>query len=94
MIAAMLKLARNQVLIEARLNAQDEQIVDHRQRLEAIESQLGAGHTITPDQATSISQAVKAVARELSQRTGRILIGQCPSSQITDRKRCSLVLAV
>jgi len=71
MIAAMLKLARNQVLIEARLNAHDEQIVDQRQRLEAIESQLGAGHALTPDQATSISQAVKAVARELSQRTGR-----------------------
>lgn len=57
--------------LEARLNAHDEQIVDQRQRLEAIESQLGAGHAITPDQATSISQAVKAVAGELGKRTGR-----------------------
>jgi len=64
MIAAMLKLARNQIMLESRIDA-------HDQRLEAIESELGSGRKITPDQATAISQAVKAVALVLSKRTGR-----------------------
>jgi hypothetical protein len=53
---AIVELARNQVLIEARLD-------DYGERLERIEAVLGdPGHAITPDQASQISQAVKAVA--------------------------------
>ena len=62
---AIVALARNQVLIEARLD-------DYGERLERIESVLGdPKRQISSDQATAISQAVKAVARELGRQTGR-----------------------
>ena len=64
MAMAVARIARSQILLESRVDA-------HEQRLEAIESELGSGHKITPDQATSISQAVKAVARELGKQTKR-----------------------
>jgi hypothetical protein len=61
---AIVELARNQILIEARLN-------DYGERLERIEATLGdAGRNITPDQASQLSQAVKAVAMQLSKKTG------------------------
>lgn len=58
-------------MIEARLDSNKEQLTDHEQRLEQIETQLGSSSTITPDQATAISQAVKTVARALGKQTGR-----------------------
>lgn len=61
---ALTKLARNQILMEARLD-------EHEQRLEQIENQLGSSGSITPDQATAVSQAVKTVARALGIQTGR-----------------------
>ena len=65
MIQGMLRLAHNQLLMKARLQ-------DHEQRLEAIESQLGdPTRYVTPAQATSISQAVKAIALILSKQTRR-----------------------
>ena len=65
MIQAMLRLAHNQVLIEARLDK-------HEERLEQIETQLGdPARYVTPAQATSISQAVKAIALVLSKQTRR-----------------------
>ena len=65
LIEGMLHLARNQVLIRS-------QIQDHDKRLEAIEAQLGdPGRQVTPDQASRISQAVKAVAMALSKASGR-----------------------
>ena len=71
MLQAMMKLARNQILIEARIGAQDTQLADHEQRLEEIESTLGdPGRHITPEQASQISQAVKAVALTLSKASG------------------------
>ena len=71
MAAAIMKLARTQILIQARLENSETQLLDHEHRLEQIETQLGSGSTITPDQATAISQAVKTVARALGQQTGR-----------------------
>ena len=71
MIAAMLKLARNQVLLESRLDAHQYQIADHEQRLEEIEQQLAPGDPVTQSQAMQISQAVKAVAFVLGKKTGR-----------------------
>ena len=71
MAAAIMKMARHQLLLESRINTHDQQLSDHDQRLEAIETQLGSGRTITPDQATAVSQAVKAIARELGKQTKR-----------------------
>ena len=62
---ALTKLARSQILIEAKLE-------DHEQRLERIEATLGdTGKNVTPDQASQISQAVKAIAMELGKTTKR-----------------------
>jgi hypothetical protein len=70
MLQAMMKLARNQILIQARLGAHTTQLTDHEQRLEEIESTLSdTGRNITPDQASQISQAVKAVAIALGKQT-------------------------
>lgn len=65
LILALEKLARQQIMIESRID-------DHELRLEQIEGVLGdSRRTITPAQATRISQAVKAVALELGKRSGR-----------------------
>ncbi|MCB8966912.1 MAG: phage antirepressor N-terminal domain-containing protein [Chloroflexota bacterium] len=69
---AMLKLARQQIMLEAQQGAQQVQLDAHERRLETIESQLGdPARRITPDQATAISQAVKMIAMTLSKRSGR-----------------------
>jgi hypothetical protein len=66
MLQALVKLARNQVLLESQLTAHGSQLVDHTQRLEQIESVLGdPDHHITSDQASQISQSVKAVAHAM-----------------------------
>lgn len=66
---AVADLARNQALMEARLAGK---LDDYGRRLEAIESTLGdPGRHITPDQASQLSQAVKAVAMALGQKTKR-----------------------
>ncbi|MEM7114861.1 MAG: phage antirepressor N-terminal domain-containing protein [Chloroflexota bacterium] len=63
MAMAVVKLARNQILIEARMDRFDE-------RLEQIEAQLGdADRYVTEAQASRLSQAVKAVAMALSKQT-------------------------
>jgi hypothetical protein len=65
MAQAVLQLARNQLLMRAQLQ-------NHEQRLEAIESQLGnPGRYVTSDQASQISQAVKAVALAAGKKSGR-----------------------
>ncbi|HRN69087.1 MAG TPA: phage antirepressor N-terminal domain-containing protein [Promineifilum sp.] len=65
MAQAVLQLARNQLLMRS-------QLADHEQRLETIEAQLGdTGRNVTPDQASQISQAVKAVALAQGKKTGR-----------------------
>lgn len=76
MLQAMVKLARNQILMEtqltSRLDDHEEQIVDHETRLEEVEAALGhPDRTITPAQASQISQAVKAIAHELGKRSKR-----------------------
>ncbi|MEZ4642091.1 MAG: phage antirepressor N-terminal domain-containing protein [Chloroflexota bacterium] len=71
MLQAMARLARQQILLEARQELQQAQLRDHEQRLESIEATLGdPGRTITPEQASQISQAVKAIALILSKRSG------------------------
>lgn len=70
MLQAMVKLARNQILIESRLVEHDTRLGDYESRLEVVEAVLGdTARSVTPDQAMQISQAVKAVALELGKRS-------------------------
>ena len=65
MALAIVKLARNQILMESRLDA-------HDVRLAQLEAQLGqSAQVISEEQASQISQSVKTIARELTARTGR-----------------------
>ncbi len=62
---AIMKLARNQMLMDARIDS-------HETRLEAIEAQLSApDHALSQSQAMQVSQAVKAVAIAQGKETGR-----------------------
>jgi hypothetical protein len=72
MLQALVKLARNQILLESQLQTHSVRIADHDERLENIESALGdTGRLVTPDQASQISQAVKTVAIALGKKSGR-----------------------
>ena len=72
MIMAMAQMARQQILIRNQVEGIGQQLGDHEQRLERIETQLGDSKSfVTPDQASQISQAVKAVAMALSRRSKR-----------------------
>ena len=72
LLQAMVKLARNQILIEAQIGRHSTKLADHEQRLEEIESTLGdSGRHVTPDQASQLSQSVKTVAMKLSKASGR-----------------------
>lgn len=69
---AVAKLAQHQLLLESRLDAHDSQFAAYETRLEQLEAQLGdPNRHITPEQATRISQVVKAIAMELSKKSGR-----------------------
>ena len=72
MAQAMLQLARQQLLLEARLADTGARLDAHDVRLEQIESVLGdRGRFITPEQASEISQAVKSIATALHKKSGR-----------------------
>lgn len=72
MASAIMKMARQQLLLEAELKTHRGKLTNHEQRLEAVESQLGnPDRLITADQAGQISEGVKAVAHELGKQTGR-----------------------
>lgn len=61
---AVMVMARQQLLLEGRVTLVED-------RLEAIEATLGdPGRQVTPDQASQLSQAVKAVALVLSKASG------------------------
>lgn len=65
MAQAIMQMARQQLILEARVER-------HEQRLELLEAQLGHKERfISADQATQISQAVKAIALELGKRSNR-----------------------
>lgn len=66
---AVMRLARNQLLLEFRLG---KRLDDHEGRLITLEANLATpDRLITQDQASQVSQAVKAVALELGKKTGR-----------------------
>ena len=62
---AVVKLARNQIVLQG-------QVATNTQRIEELEATLGDPiRQVTPDQASQISQAVKAVAIVYGKQTGR-----------------------
>ncbi len=72
MARALMEMARQQLILEARLGDHAAQLAAHDNRLEQIEATLGdRGRFITPEQASSISQAVKAIAMALHKKSGR-----------------------
>ena len=72
MLQALVKLARNQIVIEARLEKHGQTLEDHGRRLETIEADLHqANRTVTEAQATQISQSVRAIAIVLGKKSNR-----------------------
>ena len=69
---AIMKLARNQVMLDARLDDHSRALEEHTRRLETIEADMHQEDRYTSEsQATQISQAVKAIAIALGKQTGR-----------------------
>lgn len=74
---ALVKLARNQVLLEARLGHHGERLDDLEKRLTNIEADMhDEERTITEAQATQISQAVRAIGLTLTKETGENQYGK------------------
>ncbi|MCP5096938.1 MAG: hypothetical protein GY943_15420, partial [Chloroflexi bacterium] len=71
MLQAMVKIARNQIILEAKLETHSGQIASHETRLDEIEAAIAPGTAVSEEQASQISQAVKAVAMTLSKQTKR-----------------------
>lgn len=72
MLQALVKLARNQIVLEARLDDHGRVLDDYGRRLETIEADMHQeDRYITESQATQISQAVKAIAIAMGKKTGR-----------------------
>lgn len=72
MAVAVVKLAKNQVLLESRLQRQQFQIEDIDARLSTVEADLhNTAHTISESQATQISQGIRAIALHYSKQTGQ-----------------------
>lgn len=69
---AIMKLARNQIMLEAQLDDHTQTLADHSRRLETIEADMHQeDRYISENQATQISQAIKAIAIAMGKQTGR-----------------------
>lgn len=68
---ALITLAREQREFNSRLDDTEERVQEMDRRLIAVESRVAPGEPVTEDQAQQISQAVKAIAYKLSDRSGR-----------------------
>lgn len=68
---ALITLAREQREFDSRLVTAEDDILEVRQRVVALEEKVAPGEPVTEEQASHISQAVKAIAYKLSERTGR-----------------------
>ncbi len=74
MALAVVKLARNQVMLEGRIDSHERQLRFHDTRLEDVEDVLGLlgeDPIVSDAQASQISQAVKSVGTVLGRRSGR-----------------------
>lgn len=77
MALAMVNLAKNQVLLEARLGHHTERLDDLEKRLTNIEADMhDEDRTITEEQATQISQAIRAIGLTLTKTTGENSYGK------------------
>jgi hypothetical protein len=78
MALAIVKLARNQVLLEGRLDNQERELTAVGERLDQVEATLGQpDRYVTQEQASQISQAVKAVAIAQGKKSKRNEFGAC-----------------
>jgi hypothetical protein len=67
-----LSLAKSQVLMQADIRRLTESVGDHSLRLDSLEAEIFVDDRHhTQDQASQLSQSVKAVAMELGKKTGR-----------------------
>jgi hypothetical protein len=67
-----LSLAKSQVLMQADIRRLTESVGDHSLRLDSLEAEIFVDDRhLTQDQASQLSQSVKAVAMELGKKTGR-----------------------
>jgi hypothetical protein len=70
MAMAVVRMARQQLILEARLNEHGAQLGEHAERLDQLEAAVSGKH-VTEAQAAQISQAVKAVALAIGKKTKR-----------------------
>lgn len=77
MATAIVKLAKQQILLEGRLGDSELRLENVEERLTTLEEQLSGQDVITEAQASQLSQAVKAVAITLGKSTGRNEFGAC-----------------
>lgn len=68
---ALITLAREQRVFDHRLSVAEAQVEDVTRRVGAIEERSAPGEAVTEEQASQISQAVKAVAMALGKQTKR-----------------------
>jgi hypothetical protein len=69
---AIMRLARNQIMLESRLDDHGHVLEDYGRRLETIEADLHQEERyISESQATQISQAIKSIAIAMGKKTGR-----------------------
>ncbi len=74
---AMVKLAKNQVMLESRLGYHGERLDDLDKRLTNIEADLhDEDRTISEEQATQISQAIRAIGLTMTKTTGQNQYGK------------------
>lgn len=59
---AVVKIARQQVIFDAELRQAHSKLSAHEQRLERLEERLDTAENVTDEEASQISQAVKAIA--------------------------------
>ncbi len=77
MARAMMRLARQQLVLDARVQSTEQQIVLHTARLDEIEAILtDDGRIITDAQAAELSQAVKTVALAMDKPNFGAIYGQ------------------
>lgn len=68
---AIARLAEEQMAFESRLDDTETTIIDYGQRIAILEAKTSHEEAVTDAQASQISQAVKAVALVLGQKSGR-----------------------
>ena len=74
---AIVRMAEEQMAFDRRLGTTESELRVVTERLTAVEEKLAPGQLVTDEQASQISQAVKAVALALGKKTNRNEFGAC-----------------